>query len=1033
MAHHHFRQRIGKPCIVILLCIAFAVPSLSQEFIFNHLTTKDGLSSNAVHAVWRDHEGFLWVGTETGLQRYDGYTFIYPRYHENNQLQQQAVHQILEDRKGNVWVRMGETIGIFDIYSFHFRTVPIHYKNAVSKAADYHLSKDAEGNIFLIATRVNWFYFNEKSFAFEQDITPFAIPDSFNVLFVYDDSVHHLMWAGGNNGLMVFDKNNHEIYTPAYNPKGLFLLRDESLRHPVTSFYIDSRRRYWIVDWDMTPNRVTQHLRCFDEATNQYTKDTTGLISLFNKYYELSNLKEFGDKNLVVYGAGCLVLNQGHGFESFFDNTKSSYNIEYSRVDDVFEDNEHLLWVATDNGLYNTLSVTNENAHLILDDEKAHAEITSVLQYINKDKEAEIWMGTWGQRGILTVGQSIYKNSKTKLYNRPVAHTPYASVWDMVQHSKTGQVWASCQSGGIFIYDPRRSKDHYLSPAIFKGVTIRQVEEDLQGNLWFGCQNGDIIRWNYGEDISNDAYQYVLSTGNFVTHLYIDQKGLLWISSGNKGILVINTRDAQPVHQYLAAKGTGSLSDNNIRQVLQLDDSLYAIAGDVINFLNIRTGKVTQATGFDGRPIGKILTLQTDDDGQIWTSTTTGIYRYNRAKDTYKQYTQWDGLITVLNESYTLTSSLKLRNGSLVFGGNQNLVMFDPKQYKSNHPPADVTITGVSIFDQKLPVDSLKKLDKIELSHNENSITIHFASLNFTRINKLTYYYQLKGANHGWIAADPLQLQATYNLLPPGEYTFQVRSQNEEGVFSQHLTELHFYIHPSFWQSIWFYLLLAMASAGLLYYLHHLRVQRLLHVEKVRTRLARDLHDDMGSTLSTINILSNMAMQKAGTDEKTTREFISRISNNSSRMMEAMDDIVWSINPVNDSMQKVMARMKEFAGNALEAQDIEYTFRIDEPVKDLSFDMETRRSIFLIFKEAVNNILKYSEATEVNISMELKKKAFVMTIADNGKGFDPSRPVSTSRGNGVKNMQKRAETMQATFALQTAQGKGTCLQLCIPV
>ena len=174
-------------------------------------------------------------------------------------------------------------------------------------------------------------------------------------------------------------------------------------------------------------------------------------------------------------------------------------------------------------------------------------------------------------------------------------------------------------------------------------------------------------------------------------------------------------------------------------------------------------------------------------------------------------------------------------------------------------------------------------------------------------------------------------------------------------------------------------------------------------------------------------------MQKAGKDEQTTKEFISRISNNSSRMMEAMDDIVWSINPVNDSMQKVTARMKEFAGNALEAKDINYTFHIDEGVKELHFDMDTRRSIFLIFKECVNNILKYAEASQVTIDMIVKKKDLIITIQDNGKGFDPAKPTSTSRGNGVKNMQKRADAMKATFHLKTEINKGTDIQLCIPI
>jgi signal transduction histidine kinase len=261
-----------------------------------------------------------------------------------------------------------------------------------------------------------------------------------------------------------------------------------------------------------------------------------------------------------------------------------------------------------------------------------------------------------------------------------------------------------------------------------------------------------------------------------------------------------------------------------------------------------------------------------------------------------------------------------------------------------------------------------------------------------------------------------------------------VRARNEGGIFSPHITSLRIIIRPPFWRTFWFYGLLVLVIAAALYYLYRLRIRRLLQVEKIRTRLARDLHDDMGSTLSTINILSNMAVKKIGSDQQASQDYMGRISDSSSRIMEAMDDIVWSINPVNDSMRKILARMKEFAGNVLEASDIEYSFMVDEAVKDMSFDMEWRREIFLVFKEAINNIVKYAKASQVNITLRKQKNALHMTITDNGVGFNTVVDQHGSvRGNGLRNMRKRAEAMNGSFRIISAPESGTSVELRIPL
>jgi len=186
----------------------------------------------------------------------------------------------------------------------------------------------------------------------------------------------------------------------------------------------------------------------------------------------------------------------------------------------------------------------------------------------------------------------------------------------------------------------------------------------------------------------------------------------------------------------------------------------------------------------------------------------------------------------------------------------------------------------------------------------------------------------------------------------------------------------------------------------------------------------------MGSTLSTINILSEMAKMKVNKDSEKTGEYLNKISDNSSRMMEAMDDIVWSINPMNDNMVKITARMREFATGVLEAKNIDFTFRVDEEVKELKLDMEARRDFFLLFKEAVNNLAKYSQCRHATIDISVNKSKLYMKIQDDGIGFDVN---SADSGNGLTNMRKRAQTLGGNLQINSVPQKGTVVALDVNV
>jgi hypothetical protein len=326
-------------------------------------------------------------------------------------------------------------------------------------------------------------------------------------------------------------------------------------------------------------------------------------------------------------------------------------------------------------------------------------------------------------------------------------------------------------------------------------------------------------------------------------------------------------------------------------------------------------------------------------------------------------------------------------------------------------------ITGFKILNVDLSPDSILHLKAVQLSHEQNSFSISFAS-SYENENDSIVYYKLEGADKDWI---PGRKSATinYTLLPPGRYDFKLKCGEHT-----EKTALEILVNIPFWLSTWFIILCCGLFIGIAYWLHLLSVRRLMAVETLRQKVSRDLHDDVGSTLSTINILSLMAKSKLMEDPVKASEYISKISDNSSRMMEAMNDIVWSINPMNDSMQKISARMREFASEVLESKDVEVQFHLSPEVYNVALNMEQRRDIFLIFKEAINNIAKYANATKVSIDLTANNRLLSLIVKDNGKGFDVE---SADSGNGLNNMEKRAEKLNAKFDIISQPNKGTTI------
>jgi signal transduction histidine kinase len=291
---------------------------------------------------------------------------------------------------------------------------------------------------------------------------------------------------------------------------------------------------------------------------------------------------------------------------------------------------------------------------------------------------------------------------------------------------------------------------------------------------------------------------------------------------------------------------------------------------------------------------------------------------------------------------------------------------------------------------------------------------------------KNQYAYMLEGHDKDWIYTDASKRFANYTNLEAGEYTFRVKATNNDGVWNKKGVAVKLIITPPWWQTWWFRFLCILTVALIVFAILYARLQKIRDIHRIRNRIASDLHDDLGATLSSISIMSELVNQQIKDQLPQASSLLEKIGSSSRNMIESVNDMVWAINPKNDSFENVIKRMRSFASEILSAKDIAFHFDFDKNLLRSKLKTDTRRNFYLVFKEAINNIAKYSFATNAFVMLWNRENNFKMTIRDDGNGFDLN---SVLRGNGLTNMQQRAAIMKAKFNLESIPGKGTIIEL----
>lgn len=989
----------------------------------------EGLAANDVRCTIQDGEGFIWVATSDGLQRFDGTRFITFRHSSLNpsSLPSNDILQLLLDNQKRLWVLLSSgRIGIFDTHGFSFKEARVSVSDKKYLGADKELFRGLNGSPIYMLKGITALLYNERIHQFIPAGQVLPAPPGWKVYVITPDRLTKKYWIGGDSGIAVFNPANRTLSYAGHNSQHEPLIEQYGTQSNVYHIFIDSQRRFWFEKWPS--NYGNALLTCFNLQTRQTILHDYTLNAKLNQYHELRNLLEQKDGSVWIRGAQ--VFGQFNEAKKDFILVNNGFvndqSIAYEVVNNLLEDREQNLWVSTSN---NGLFLFNPSHQLFtvvkhMDWVRNTTGNGAVMSFAHANN-GDMLTGAWSN-GLFRY-DSLFDPVPLRING--IAEKNFYSVWSMCRSGDNRTIWLSMQPG-IGKWDQLTNQLTLYNPPLFENRTIRQILEDRRGNLWVGLQNRGVYRWDKTKAAGNVEQGFIKIPhvpNTNINKLIEDKNGFIWVCTHIDGIYKIDPLTDSIVDHI---RDTGLVSkrllDNMCISVLEYNDTLMLIGAGGLNIYNTKTHVIDHLTVEEGLPSDIISSIEKDNRGIVWMGMANGICRYDLWRKKLTYYNRRDGF---MNDNFVVASSYHMPDGRLLFGTGEDVVVFDPLKVSASTPPPDARITDIKLVDQSLPLDSVFRLKRIELPYDQNSLVIQFAGLTYQNKNKISYYYMLEGLDKEWKKADGLN-QASYSYLPARNYLFKVKIETGEGVESQHVTTVKIRIKPPFWRTWWFVSLLALAALGLFLYMDWLRLQRIKTTIRMRNKIASNFTKDMGSTLGTINVLSEMAKVKADTDPARTKEYVSQISDNSSRMMEVMDDMIWSIKPENDSLEHVIEKMNHFAAELHSKYDVEIHFKLGENVQEIKLRMDQRHELYALFKEAITNAAKHSQTRYIDVGIDCHKSRLRLRVQDEGKGFDME---AVSFGRGLNDMQKKASSLQAKLRIQSEINTGTIVQIEMPL
>lgn len=981
--------RVSKPVfnairgvLVFLLC-HIGVGS-AQEYAFRNYSIGQGLSESVVNTLIQDEKGYIWMGTGFGLNRFDGHDFI--PYFQEDGLKSAQINTLYKDEGNKLWI--GTSQGL---HWYSQRTDSIHYVSNVPAKSIISIFEDSQNRLWLGTEEEGIYMYTPKPTKALRHLNPATLTFNGPVRKIIDmDSTYLLVSRSG-------------LYELVPNS------RSDSTSFDIRTVSQDSRFRDAVID---TVNNLVwigsrdglHHYK--DGQLIHYERNISGLAS------RIQALELDQDGTLWMGTEDGLLHQRENGLIRY----GSQEGLSNTLINDLYFDDEGILWVSTYGG----------GANVFLGEYVVNYDLSNTLSnnlvtsFIEK-KNGDLWIGSYGggvqilSKDFASFTTSSDTPSQLATSKWPVLQNlPDQRVYHLSQ-DPNGRTWIGMREALSYF---RNDKVVTVEEEHFPYRKIRHIRWANSSTMWVSTYDHGLIKVEYTDLYSPETWSLTqFSTqiptwpSNTVLKSIEDRNGTIWVAT-YAGVVELN-QDGM-IRTWGLAEGLP-----NVLVMGVMEDSQGSIWAHTFGGLaKISQNELVPITEKDGLPsrVCYFLYEDTQNSNLLWIGTNGGLIKYNVQDSTFKTITQEEGLIS--NEM-NLGAFYEDSQGQFWLGTVEGLSNFDPKRYRGNEVSPRVHIEEVLLSG--VNVNPLTT-EKLRTDFNQNFFEVAFIGLNYTAPDQLYYRYRLAGLEEQWQQTKNTSLR--YSSLPSGDYTFQVQSLNSNGLVSQEIAEVRFKVKPPIYQNIWFWTGIIMLIAWVLYLIRRTAmVTKLVDMERMRVRIASDLHDDVGASLTEIALQSDFLL--AGTVQRELKDSLTQIGRQCRKIVGSLDDIVWSIDARNDSLGDLTDRIQDYALGVLDLMqfDIEYAF--DSLPMEKKIPVEIRENTYLIIKEALNNVVKYSNGDRVVIRLTLEEHTLNAVVSDNGYAITNSKKT----GHGLRNMEMRAQRMNGILTIDNKDGFSVSLQV----
>lgn len=922
------------------------------------------------------------------------------------------VNFIFQDSRGSVWFSTrggGVNRYLPRLNGFSRYLTDSASSNSLGGNDASAIYEDKRGELWIGAGGLNRFDRNTDSFvrypANSADPHSLASP---GITFLLEDA-EGTFWVGTTRGLHTFDRDRGIFHRCSEDPA-----LPSTIRNGRLTAVVDADSALWIAS-------MGDGLLLFEKKTGrvvQFRHDPRDPASLGED--NISELIQDKRGRLWVGTwdhAGLNMCDPGIPgplvFHQYARDTRDPGSLSENRIYAIVEDIAGNLWIGTRNGLNKV-----RHSRKFLRELEAE-QVSDILE----DKRGRLWVSTLGSGISVLNGQGQIIR---KILPRDSSTGRGTHIINALFEDCRGTIWAGGYKDGVFSIDPFTfsvarypfSDQGNGDPEVFERIFELEC-----GTVLVDCESG---LYRVGKRTVDRIEEKKKS---FLT----DHAGSVWQFDQTGFRQVENGSPWRRSHSYDSLLFPSSLALAVTGVVMNSQQHVWISArGWGLVRVDLVTDSARRYTTKDGLPHDHITNLAMDQEGILWIATVNGLSRFDPTRSTFRTYTVNDGLPA---NSFSGNRGYRTRSGDLVFGTTAGLVRFDPIELRPMTARSAVVLTGFQVLHQPWPFEGdVSDVNEIEITYRENVFSFEVATLDLSDPGSNTYVYHMEGFDQDWISAGTRRY-FTYTNLNPGSYTFRVRGRNGDGVWNHDGVAVHLTISPPFWFTWWFMTGIASLIVGGVIYLHRWRLERRKEVEHTRDRIARDLHDDVASTLGSIALYSATLRKEVGSSHLGAHDLLDRIGRLSTEAVDTLGDIVWSVSPDHDEPGDFLTHVSDHLSQTCTSYGIQYDLNIVDKGVATHLDQLARKNLYLIYKEALRNVVRHAAASQVWVRVETVHDTLLFTVRDDGRGFaggvtGPSIDQATNepipaRGHGLRNMKRRAAELGARLTVESGLGAGT--------